>query len=422
MRTTILSLLVLLLFAACNEDSETYNEDTPARRTVLVYMAAENNLSSYGFDTYDFQEMREASKTLGSDCRLIVYYDGPGASLPYICRLRDGEVIDSVSLQESITADPATLERIIRYTRNKYSATTYGLVLWGHASGWIIDDRTVTSANARRAYGGDTGSGSSSTAGNYWMNIPDMAEAITSAMESDHLTFILADCCNMGSIEIAYELRELTDYLIASPAEIPGIGAPYDIVIPDLFSTSPEFYRAVIDHYYNYYEDFYKKVGSDSYVNGFSVPLAAVRTSALDDLATATNELLSTIPDILQPEGALDLTGITCYGYSEGFGPRVFFNYDMYQVLKQNTDAAAFALWQPYYDAAVTYRRYSARWETMFPRLYGVMLNNTTDATKCGSLAMFFPHLLYSNTTPNFNQSIHQFQWSTAINWPSFGW
>ena len=41
------------------------------------------------------------------------------------------------------------------------------------------------------------------------------------------LKFIFADCCNFMCLESIYELRQVADYIIGSPAEIPEIGAPY---------------------------------------------------------------------------------------------------------------------------------------------------------------------------------------------------
>ena len=38
-------------------------------------------------------------------------------------------------------------------------------------------------------------------------------------------------------------MRNVTDYIIASPAEIPNVGAPYDKVVPDMFDTSDDFYK-----------------------------------------------------------------------------------------------------------------------------------------------------------------------------------
>lgn len=40
----------------------------------------------------------------------------------------------------------------------------------------------------------------------------------------------------MQAVEVAYELRDYTDYCIGSPTEIPGPGASYDAVVPAMFS------------------------------------------------------------------------------------------------------------------------------------------------------------------------------------------
>ena len=51
-----------------------------------------------------------------------------------------------------------------------------------------------------------------------------------------HLKFIMADCCNFMCLENLYELRDVCDYIIGSPAEIPAQGAPYYDIVPSLTS------------------------------------------------------------------------------------------------------------------------------------------------------------------------------------------
>jgi len=419
----IFFLLSLITFASCSSDDPEPEPVISVERTILVYMSAENNLSVYSFDRSDLEEMREASRHLDDRYRLIVYYDGLGSNPPYIGRLRDGQLVDSVAMEESLSSDPTVLERMLRYTRTTYPAPSYGLVLWGHATGWLFTDDVAPPSN-RRSYGGDTGTGSASAydSGNFWMNVPDMAEAIANAMGSERLLFLFADCCNFCSAEIAYELRNVTDYLIASPAEIPGDGAPYDLVIPDLFSSSSEFYRLAVDDYYDYYYDYYK-THTGYGLSGSSVPLTVVRSSAMDELAEATADLLATIPDRVGPEGDLSFSGMTYYGYTQkysSYGLR--FNYDMYQMFRQHTASDAFEEWATYHDQAVAYSRFSPRWETIFSPLKSDMSHFTTDATQCGLLPMYFPHLLYSDTNPNLNLTIHQFEWAAAVRWLDYGW
>ena len=59
--------------------------------------------------------------------------------------------------------------------------------------------------------------------GNRYMNISDLV-TILSADAVPHFDFVLFDACFMQSIEVAYALRNFTDYYIGSPTEIPGPG------------------------------------------------------------------------------------------------------------------------------------------------------------------------------------------------------
>lgn len=87
MRITILSLLVsffILTFTACRDDNEA-PEAEKRSRTVLVYMVAQNNLSS--FAEADFNEMLEGMKSVDDqNNNLIIYWDDKD-SKPRLIRL-----------------------------------------------------------------------------------------------------------------------------------------------------------------------------------------------------------------------------------------------------------------------------------------------------------------------------------------------
>ena len=76
-------MLILLGMASCNR-LETEEEEPkvviPCDRTVLVYMAADNNLASY--HQSDIEEMLKKAGDIPENCRLLVYVDD--ASLPRI--------------------------------------------------------------------------------------------------------------------------------------------------------------------------------------------------------------------------------------------------------------------------------------------------------------------------------------------------
>lgn len=426
MKKILIAICLLSGLTSCHHDDDT-PEDNTARRTVLVYMAAENNLTR--FATEDLEEMKTGSLKLAEDQNLVIYVDKAGSlTTPYIVRAKNGEMVDTIFMKEALSADPTTLQDVIQYTREHFPAKSYGLLLWGHASGWLVSTKDSISRTRGssilepKAYGGATGNNSSSSSGNYWMNIVPMAKAIQNGMGSDHLSFIFGDCCSFGCLEVAYELRNVTDYVIGSPAEIPDMGAPFDLIVPDMFIETDNFYAKIIDHYFDYYLDIFKnnpqyynkKVGD---LAGYSVPLAVVKTSGLDNLAYATSTLLGTIAEKVSTSGSLDLDKVMYYAISQKK-----YSYDMYHVFKKNTSAADFDTWKAAFLQAVPYRLFSMKWMTEISSLRNEMDN--FDATKddCGVVSMFFPSTYYNGTNPNWNKAIQQYQWNNVIHWEQYGW
>lgn len=418
MKKYVLLLVSSLLLVACSGDDDNEPAPKPAdTRTILVYMAAENSLDAYA--EYDIAEMKEGSKTLSDDDRLIIYYDNASTDKPYLARVKDGLLIDKVEMEESIAADPALLEKTLRTVREKYPATSYGLVLWGHASGWLISNDTLQ-YNQTRGYGY-----TKNNQNIYWMNIPSMARAITNAMGNDRLRFVFADCCNMGCVEVAYELRHVTDWFIASPAEIPEDGAPYNTILANLFDRSETFYQGVIDTYFNStteailtnpYRYHNVKPGD---LAGYSVPLTAFKSSELDNLAQSTARLLSTIPDKLTPEAAIDFTQAMYYGVSSNYR----YVYDMRFMLKRLSGGNGLSEWDADFRKAVPYSQFTPKWLTAFSKLASDMdYFVNIPAEDCCSVGMFFPSTIYANTKPKWNTAIQHMQWNNIIRWQQYGW
>ena len=400
---------------ACSSSDDNGREvPTEPERSVLIYMAGENNLSSYVDE--DMNEIKQGSKSLNDRQNLIVYVDKSGKK-PYMARVKNGELVDSVALEESSSPDPAVMENIVRQMRTKYPAKSYGMVLWGHCTGWLITNDTIPYAGTR-AYGVDI------TPQSYWMNIPSMARAIAKGMNQEKMKFIFGDCCNFNSIEVAYELRNAADYIIGSPAEIPDPGAPYDVIVSDLFSQSETFYLSLIDDYYNYYIQafkarpnfFYNRTPGD--LDGYSEPLSAIRTSALEELAQATANLLSTIPSKLGPESELDFESVTFYALASSKK----LSYDMSQTLKKNTSASAYATWETSFKKAIAHKVYSQRWLVGSSSLSLDSYMKTFNAENAGVVGMFFPQNIYSSTNPKWNSAIQQYQWNKLIQWAQYGW
>ena len=416
---TFLGLLVICLTACGGNDTPDPGPEpeppvTQGERSVLVYIAGDNNLRT--FSVNDIDEMKEGSMALNDNQNLILYIDQRGSD-NVLARVKDGKLIDSTVVKSASSADPAQLEEALRYVRDKYAAKSYGLVLWGHATGWLFKNDTIAYAKTR-AYACDEG-----TYTTKWMNIPSLANAIQNGMNGEKLAFIHADCCNFGTVEAAYELRNVTDYLIASPAEIPDYGADYTS-LSDLFDTSSTCYQKIVDKYYDYYLKEFENRTTRYYntqygdLKGYSVPMMAVKTSELENLAVATAQLLNTIPDKLKPSGTIDFNNVIFYAVNDGLKH----NYDMYKTLKENTPEADFNEWKSAFEKAVPYYRMSARWYSTNTTLRTTMASFVAISTDCHVLSMFFPRNTYNNAYPSWNKTIQQLQWNGPISWQQYGW
>ena len=172
---------------------------------MLVYMAADNNLNVQTYN--DLSQMMEGSKSISKNDKLLVFVDKINLS-PYILSVQNGDTVRLKTYKENMnTADPETLREALQWTIDHYNAESYALVLWGHADGWVIkNEESQLKHSPRRAYGADMSDGER------WMDITDMATVLS---DFPHLSFIMADCCAFMSVETAYELRHVTDYLIA---------------------------------------------------------------------------------------------------------------------------------------------------------------------------------------------------------------
>ncbi len=405
MKKLLIAFCALGLMTACHKDD---NKEEEAGRTVLIYMAAENNLGydNYGnrFAYYDISEIKAGVKDIGNN-HLVVYVDkcnDPDEEYndptPYMLHFHEGKLQDSIPFKESLTADAAVLEQVARQAFNSWPAKSYALCLWGHGTGWVIKNDSVAYNSRKRAYGGDTGNNTYSSSGRYWMNIPSMKLALS---RLPHLDYIFADCCNMMCLEVAYELKDLTDYLFGSPAEIPAVGAPYEDIVKEMFNTNiASVYTNIID----------------LYCAKESVPLSCIKTSEMSNVANATKAVLKNMKDKHGDSFKYpDMTGLIHYYYRNDSKQQY---YDANDFVLKYADTDQYNTWKQVLDKAVIYKRIAKSWDTdTFWNPYYTDFE-MTDA-KFGGVSMFVP-TSYQKTTEN--KSIEQMGWYYAAGYADIGW
>lgn len=241
-------LLCLPFTASCSEGSVPEPCAELPTRTVLVYLAGDNNLEEIGRTP---ELLRQGWKDTGSKC--LIYYDAPQAAPKlFALTIRHSDassVLETVEeYPEENSSSAGVFGRVLADVVRKYPSDSYGLIFASHGSGWLpcgaLSDPTRTIGDDRTP--GTTG-------GAREMEITDFAAAIP-----DHqFDFIIFEACLMSGIEVAYELRNKTDYLLASSAEllVPGYAPVYPTAFQYLFDTNlgvPQALEKFAGSYFNY--------------------------------------------------------------------------------------------------------------------------------------------------------------------------
>ena len=389
----ILTAVLLTSLVACEQE----NDPAPvAKRTVLVYMAADNSLSNLAGK--DIEEMKEGLKKISSnDLRLLIYIDN--GSSPRLMELKqqdDGTVKENIIREYNAPRNSCGQQEMTEVFRTafarRFQAESYGLVYWSHADGWLPYNNPST-----RWVGQDV------SAGDYRMNLPNFVNVLAEA--APHLDFLLMDCCFMSSIEVAYELRKHTDYYLACPTQNPGPGAPYDRIVP-LMAMIENPALAILQEYYASYEEIYdenRAVTIDHWSGGIAMTLT--ETAQLEPLAQLTNQLLTTHIADSYPN---DLYR-KIYNYDKRSGAYGY--YDFAQAMQQILTDNEYATWRTAFDRTFTY--------LTTPKTYSNGLSNRLYSMKgtCGVTQYLFD-ADYSELK-DFYQSL---TWFTDAGWNNMGW
>lgn len=255
------ALSVVFGFASCggNDGPEPPEPPTGVSRTVLVYMLASSNglgaSAPRDYDDQDLDEMLTAAEAgdLG-DGRLLVFHSSSDGT--QILKEVTAEGINEIKSYDSNTL-PQSSERMNEVFDDMKSiapAAEYGLILWGHGTGWLQDGISEVSYAAGDAkpysYGWEHN-------GSQAMNITTLAKNL----EGRDFKFLYMDCCYMASVEVAYQLRHAVNDIVAYPTEVLCYGMPYDINIKYLFSAEPDLVGAAkgtMFYYEAMHEDEYR--------------------------------------------------------------------------------------------------------------------------------------------------------------------
>ena len=379
------------------------DEEVNYDRTVLAYIAAENSLSYGAFHEQDIDEMLQAAGDIPTNSRLLIYLDD--TSNPRILSIEQqsgrrptSRVVYEYS-EEQNSGDVETLRTVMEWVYDNYPSSTYGLIFWSHGDAWLpakaIPQRSICIDNERNNY---SNSGSK-------MDIADVADVLAGF---PCFEFIMFDACFMQAVEVAYELRNVARYVIASPAEIPNPGAPYERMVKPFFGV-PFDGAEVVEQYYRMYNDSVMPVydyGSDRY----GVSLSVIDCGHLDALANATAGMVT---KYVSRDEATDLKGVQRY-YPLSSKSRPEF-YDMNGYMQRLiTDEADYVRWKSVFDLAVPYARSTAWWYSNDAYTQHVDLDNY------GGVSCYVPQ--DRSIYDGLNEKFRATSWYMDAGWHEVGW
>lgn len=283
------------VLTGCIKDEYDGPDQNLPTRTVLFYLCGDNNLDDIGRVP---ELLRQSWSYTGNRC--LIYYDAPDKA-PVLLSLRGGcsatptpyiETVAQYAEENSASAD--VLARVIRDVTALYPADSYGLVFSSHASGWLPAGTLNNPQRTSRSIGSDRTPGTMAQ-GAQEMELADFASAIPDGQ----FDFIIFECCLMAGVEVGYALRNKTDYIMASSAEMLDFGFTpiYAGSSHYLFDTGTPVETALMRFAQSYY----------TYISGLSgayrsATLSIIRTAEISALAIRAKETLSKLH-------TLDLSG-----------------------------------------------------------------------------------------------------------------
>ncbi len=395
-------MLILFVWSACEDE----NHDSPIVRsnvrTVLVYIVADNSLSSFASD--DYKEMKAGMQALDEEgMHLLVYMDVRGGT-PFLAELayQNGELVETIlkSYEENRnsvgTAETLEVFNDV-FTNAAYRADSYGLVYWSHCDGWI--PYPIPSSQISPLWiGQDTNGGKEDNR----MNLSDF---VTVMQAAPHFDFIMFDACFMLSVEVAYALRNYTDYVLASPTEIPGPGAPYDLLVPYMFSSKGAAIQ-MATAYFDEYERIYaegKGISNENWTGGTSI--GVLSTAELNSLAAETAQILSGVE-------ATDVISLRsrAFNYDQRSSSSHIGYYDMQELMEQILDEDTYKNWLSLFQSCIAY------WKTT-PMNYSQF---------CGMFSMErangVTHYIPAELTSEATLAYHATEWYEAAGLAQIGW
>ena len=203
----LLTLGAFLVLTQSHADAE----QEESKWTLLMYYAGDNDLET------DAEKTLSALKQVEEDkVQIVVMVDELSTDVITVHQINGSEDTITHVDWEANTAAPATIEWFLEEYRSEPPYEKTMLIIKGYGFSWrgVCLDETS----------------SSETGANEIMPFHGLA----GVLQGKGIDLLMFDAERMGMLEIAYELRDAADYMIATQSIIPNDGIPYDLFLAKL--------------------------------------------------------------------------------------------------------------------------------------------------------------------------------------------
>lgn len=254
--TALLMLMATSWLSACHDeipdDLARTRTTSQQERTIIMYLpysgSGYNNL--YSFFEQNIRDVEQSIKQAGglgtNNLYVVIADNSPNRVYLYRIRMEGTECVhDTIKRYDHPRLmDAQWITRVINDVKSISETPKYAMLVGCHGEGWLPPKNNVTRAKTRW-FGGP----------GYAISIADFAQGIEQT--GIKLEYLLFDDCYLSCAEVAYDLRNATNMLIASTSEVMADGMPYAEVFQYLASPQPNFGQLVNDYIAHYQRQSY---------------------------------------------------------------------------------------------------------------------------------------------------------------------
>lgn len=259
--------------------------------TFVVYMAGDisddSNLDRRGFDNLISMSLSGGAT---SRVNIVALADLRGRATQYL-EVREsssgGLLVDvtpsTIAGRNLNTGDPQPFIDFMGFVGQYYPAQHYALVLWSHGDGW-------------------RGVQSDDTANAIW-SMGELRSALGSGLQrlgASRYDLVIMDACFMAQYEVALEIGDFANLLVASEEEVRSAGLPYRQILGrlrgDPAQSAESFATAIVEAY----SSFYGPSGPEDWPE---YTVSAIRLSSLATLKARMDAFATQLVGVSRTQG-----------------------------------------------------------------------------------------------------------------------